>query len=147
MFILWARWWYHSCVLKNILSFATTNEIEYGRLYGLRSLFTTQTPGSCFTIVSSALQDILLKFVYCRKHTSYDNFQLKLCTCAWSYALGSHTKFQLGILTMLLFLALCISARLFWRTSETLAKQPPDIWTQWLWYLLKHTRGQIKNMQ
>ena len=47
-----------------------------------------------------ALQDILLKFVYCRNRTSYENFKLKLCMCAQSHALGTHTKFQLEILTV-----------------------------------------------
>ena len=57
-------------------------------------------PGGCFTNVSRALQDILLKFVYCRNRASYKNFKLKLCTCPQSHALGTHTKFQLEILTI-----------------------------------------------
>ena len=35
--------------------------------------------GGCLTNVLQALQDILLKFVYCRNHTSYENFKMKLC--------------------------------------------------------------------
>ena len=54
----------------------------------------------CFTNVSRALQDILLKFVYCRNRSSYENFKLKLCTCAQSMALGTRTKFQLEFLTI-----------------------------------------------
>ena len=57
-------------------------------------------PGVCFTNVSRALQDILLKFVYCRNRSSYENFKLKLCTCAQSMALGTRTKFQFEILTI-----------------------------------------------
>ena len=46
-------------------------------------------------------QDILSKFVYCINHTSDENFKLKLCMCAQSMALGTHTKkFQLEILTV-----------------------------------------------
>ena len=56
-------------------------------------------PGGCFT-VSWALQDIISKFVYCRNRTSCENFKLKLCTCAQSHALGTHTKFQREILTV-----------------------------------------------
>ena len=41
------------------------------------------------------LQNILLKFVYCRNPISYENFKLKLCCCA-----QSHTKFELEILTI-----------------------------------------------
>ena len=55
-------------------------------------------PSSCFTNVWRALQDVLSKFVYCRNHTSYENFKLKLCTWAQSHALGTRAKFQLGIL-------------------------------------------------
>ena len=50
----------------------------------------------CLTNVSRALQNILLKFVYCRNRTSCANFKLKLCTCQ-SHALGTRTKFQLEI--------------------------------------------------
>ena len=57
-------------------------------------------PGGCFTNVSRALQYILLKFVYCRNCSFYQNFKLKLCTCAQSMALGTPTKFQLEILTI-----------------------------------------------
>ena len=44
------------------------------------------------------LQNILSKFVYCRNRISCENFKLKLCTCVQSHALGTRTKFQLGIL-------------------------------------------------
>ena len=60
----------------------------------------TLAPGGCFTNVSRARQDILSKCVYCRNRTSYENFKLKLCTCAQSHALGTRAKFQLGILTI-----------------------------------------------
>ena len=64
------------------------------------TLVTFQDTGGCFTNVSRALQNILSKFVYCRSRTSYENFKLKLCTCAQSHALGTRTKFQLEILTI-----------------------------------------------
>ena len=57
-------------------------------------------PGGCFTKVSRALQDILSKFLYYRNRTFDENFKLKLCTWAQSYALGTHTKFQLKIFTI-----------------------------------------------
>ena len=41
-----------------------------------------------------------MKFVYCRNSTSYDNFKLKLCMCAQSYAFGTRTNFQLEILNI-----------------------------------------------
>ena len=54
-------------------------------------------PVVCFTNVSRALQNILSKFMYCKYHTSFDNF--KLCMCAQSHghmykvsALNSHHK-------------------------------------------------------
>ena len=57
-------------------------------------------PGGCFTNISRALQNILSKFVYRRNRTSYENFKLKLCMCAQSHALGTHTKFRLEILSL-----------------------------------------------
>ena len=56
--------------------------------------------GGCFTNVSRALQDILSKFLYCSNLASYENFKLKVCTCAQSHALGTCTNFQLEILTI-----------------------------------------------
>ena len=38
--------------------------------------------------------------MYCRTRT-YENFKLKICTCAQSHALGTHTKFQFKILTII----------------------------------------------
>ena len=35
-----------------------------------------------------------------RNCTSYENFKLKLCTCAKRHALGTHTKFHVEILTI-----------------------------------------------
>ena len=84
-------------------------------------------PGVCFTNVSRALQDILLKFVYCRNRSSYENVKLKLCTCAQSIGhtykvsvWNSHHKCE--------FQYCVFFARLFWRARETLVKQPPDNW-------------------
>ena len=57
-------------------------------------------PGGCFTNTSWALQNILSQFVYRRNRTSYENFKLKLCMCAQSHALGTHTKFRLEILSL-----------------------------------------------
>ena len=56
-------------------------------------------PGVCLTTVSRALQNVLLKFVYCRNRISGENFKLKLCTCAQSHAFDTRAKFQLEILT------------------------------------------------
>ena len=57
-------------------------------------------PGGCFTNISRALQKILSKFVYCTNSTCDENFNLKLCTCAQSLALGTRTNFQIEILTI-----------------------------------------------
>ena len=62
--------------------------------------WTIHHSGGCFTYVSQGLQNILSKFVYYRIHTSSENFKLKLCMCTQSHALGTHTKFQLEILTI-----------------------------------------------
>ena len=83
---------------------STSDADEFRRPSGVtecqRPCVAVSRPGVCFTNVSRALQDILLKFVYCRNRSSYENFKLKLCTCAQSMALGTRTKFQLEILTI-----------------------------------------------
>ena len=58
--------------------------VSVGENRGVWGLFTT------LYSVSQALQDILSKFVYCRNHIFYENFKLKLCTCAQSPRFG-HT--------------------------------------------------------
>ena len=55
-------------------------------------------PGGCFTNVSQAPQNILAKIHNTRNHIYGENFNLKICTCAQSMALGTRTKFQLEIL-------------------------------------------------
>ena len=54
--------------------------------------------GGCFTNVSQALQNNLAKIYNARNDIYGANFKLKLCTCAQSHVLGTHTKFQLEIL-------------------------------------------------
>ena len=45
------------------------------------------------------LSQIISKKIYDAKiHFYEENLTLKLCTCAQSYALGTHTKFQIEIL-------------------------------------------------
>ena len=77
------------------------------------------------TNISRALQYILSKCVYCRNRTSYENFKLKLSTCAPFFGhmykvsvWNSHHKCDF-------WHALYIFARLFWRASETFVKHPP----------------------
>ena len=72
-------------------------------LYAIRCVILNRVlmrPVGCFTNITWALQNILSKFVHCRNRTSYENFKLKLYTCAQSHALGTCTKFQLEILTI-----------------------------------------------
>ena len=53
--------------------------------------------GGCFTNVSRDLQNNIAKIHNTRKHIDDENFKLKLCTCAQSMALGTHTKCKLEI--------------------------------------------------
>ena len=52
----------------------------------------------CFTNVSQAPQNILAKIHNTRNHIYGENFNLKICTCAQSKALGTRTKFQREII-------------------------------------------------
>ena len=59
--------------------------------------FVGQGPGACFTNILRALQNDLVKIYNDRNH-NYDNyFKLKLCMCAQSMALVTHTKFHIEI--------------------------------------------------
>ena len=89
--------WYWGFCLKNTLSRAVIWPWSYKNHLWQRLCLESE-PGGCFTKVSRALQNNLAKIHNARNHISDDNFKLKLCTCAQSYALGSRTKFQLEIL-------------------------------------------------
>ena len=79
-------------------------------------------PGVCFTNVSRALQDILLKFVYCRNRSSYENFKLKLCMCA---ALGTRTKFQFEILTINVISSIVYFREIILESSRNVSETTP----------------------
>ena len=70
----------------------------FGGGTGVISKYPSSMSWDCLINVSRALQNILSKFMYSRNCTSYENFKLKLCTCAQSIALGTRTKFQLEVL-------------------------------------------------
>ena len=79
--------WENVCVLSDLLVMPT--HAEENVLLG---------SGGCFTNASRALQRNLAKIYNARNHIYSENFKLKICTCAQSKALGTHTKFQLEIL-------------------------------------------------
>ena len=83
------------------------------------------TPGGCFTNVSRALQNILSKFVYCRKRTSFKNFKLKSCMWAQSHTLGTHTKFQLEILTINVFSGIVYFREIILESSQNVSETTP----------------------
>ena len=82
-------------------------------------------PGVCFTNVLRALQDILLKFVYCRNRSSYENFKLKLCTCAQSMALGTRTRFQFEILTINVISSIVYFRKIILESSRNVSETTP----------------------
>ena len=86
--------------VKNRASHPASIIIIISRLYPGQVSATYLKMWGCFTNVSRALQNILYKFVYCKNRTYYESFTLKLCTCAQPHAFGTHTKFQLEILTI-----------------------------------------------
>ena len=81
--------------------------------------------GGCFTNISRALQNILSKFVYRRNRTSYENFKLKLCMCAQSHALGTHTKFRLEILTLKVISSIVDFREIILESSRNVSETTP----------------------
>ena len=91
-------------------------------------------PVGCFTNVSRALQNIISKLVYCRDCTSYENFKLKLCSCAQSYVLGTRTKLQLEILTINVIAGIVHFREIILESSRNVSETTPwtSKWTfQW----------------
>ena len=82
------------------------------------------TPEHCFTNVSLSLQNNLAEIHNARNHIYGENFNLKLCTCAQSMALGSRTNFSLKF-SSVEFLQYTHFERISWRAHETLVKHPP----------------------
>ena len=82
-------------------------------------------PGRYLTNVSRALQDIISKFVYYWNRTSYENFKLKLCTCAQSHALGTRTKFQLEIITESLIFDIVYFPEIILKSSRNVSETTP----------------------
>ena len=104
----------------------------------------SQLARGCFTKVLPALQNILLKLMYCWNRTtyiSYKNFKLKVCMCAQSHALGSHTNFQLEILIINVISGIVYVHDIFWRAHETLVKQSPGPQTMSDWGTSQVTRS------
>ena len=96
-------------------------------------------PGGRFTNVSRALQNNLAKIYNARNNIYAENFKLKLCTCAQSMALGTHTKFQPEILIRMRFWLDTNFERIFWRARKTLVKHPPAV----TWHTTPPPSGQI----
>ena len=68
--------------------------------------------GGCFANVSRALQDILLKFVYCRNRSSYENF-----------------KFQLEILTINVISSIVYSREIILESLRNISETTPRLFT------------------
>ena len=91
----------------------------------VKSLLLISRSGDCFTNVSRALKNILSKFVYCRNRTSYENFKLKLCSCAQSHALGTRTKFQLEILAINVITGIAYFRKIILESSRNVSETTP----------------------
>ena len=110
----------------------------------LEVLYEGVISGGCFTKISRALQNILLKFAHCRNRTSFENSKLKFCTCAQSHALGIHwlwahiQSFSLKFPPYMLIVILYFFARLFWGAREMLLKQSPGVFRESkVWFLVR----------
>ena len=84
--------------------------------------------GGCFINVSQALQNNLAKVIHAGNHIYGENFQLKLCMCAQSVALGTRTKFQLEILTRSTISAIHKFLENVLESSRNISETTPWVW-------------------
>ena len=82
-------------------------------------------PVDCFTNVSQAPQNILAKIHNTRNHIYGENFNLKICTCAQSKALGTRTKFQIEILITSTICAIHKFRENFFESSRNVSETTP----------------------
>ena len=106
------KWYHMSAVASQITSNSTVCSTSLFRLTSkktsqrachwpfVREIYQWRLGGGGFTNVWRAFKNILSKSMYCSNWNSYEDFNLKLCTCAKSMVLGTHTKFRLEILTI-----------------------------------------------
>ena len=59
----------------------------------------------------------------------YENFKLKLCTCAPSMALGTPTKLQLEILTIIVVSVIASFRNIFLESSQNISETTPGTWS------------------
>ena len=93
-------------------------------IYNINELF-----GGCSTNVSRALQNILSKFVFFRNSTCDENVKLKICMCAKSHALGTHTKFQLEILNINVISGVMYFCEIILESSRNVSETTPCLLT------------------
>ena len=65
------------------------------------------------------LSKMFSKLGYCRHHTSYENFKLKLCTCPHTHALGTCTKLHHEILTKNVIFGIVYFCEIILESSQT----------------------------
>ena len=65
----------------------------------------------------------------CRNRTSYENFQLKLCSCAQSHALGTRTKFQFEIMTLNVITCIVYFLEIILESSRNVSETTPGLAT------------------
>ena len=65
------------------------------------------------------------KFVYCRNRASYENFKLKICTCAQIHALGTRTNFQLEILSINVISDIVYFRKIILKSSRNVSETTP----------------------
>ena len=97
---------------------------------GLNMIASFWNPWDCFTNVSRAPQNILAKIHNTRNHIYGENFNMKICTCAQSKALGTRTKFQLEILITSTICAIHKFRENFLESSRNVSETTPSTMTE-----------------
>ena len=121
----------HSCSLQYEEDIFVDGFIDYAQ--GDHERLQTSGLGVVSLTFHKLSQNILRKFVYWKKHPSYENFKLKLCMCAQSHALGTRTKFQLEILTINVISGIVYFHNIILESSQNISEPTPRPFHLWYW--------------
>ena len=79
--------------------------------------------------------------MYSRNRTPYENFKLKLCTCAQSHPLGTHTNFQLAIIIVIVIFGIAYFRDIILEILRNVNETTPDLGSVSLFFFSENSNS------